>query len=136
MRVPNLWPLQVLWWVGQTCIEHTAQDASRVLELFDQVIVSGSLPTMFQTWRQPNGPTLTIGIGRPRTVMCFEASLDPPYFVSKGDPTCAGIMEFMYGGELTEYGEENAVSFDSARPALIEFLESGERPACVDWESA
>ncbi len=83
-----------------------------------------------------NGDSLSAGLGLPASVMnCVGASGNPPYYVSEGDGTAwdAEVIEFDYGGEMTEYPGEAAVPTDVAVDGLLSFFESGERPGSIRW---
>ncbi len=75
-----------------------------------------------------------IGAGRPRTVLTFMASLDPPYFVSLGDPNAGGVETFCYGHQPTEYPAWNLIPKDAGLLALEHFVATRTRPENVRWE--
>ena len=92
---------------------------------------SGSL---LQLWIEGQGAELGVGIGKPRAVFTYQSSLNPPYYVSLGDPDAQGIETFWYGGECTEYLARNLVSTDLIIPTIDAFLRAPSRPNTVEWE--
>lgn len=68
----------------------------------------------------PNVPTSQPAVaGQPQSV----GSLEPD------DP-----IDFAYDGQHTEFPGTVRISRDSALRALSEFMETGSRPECIDWE--
>lgn len=82
-----------------------------------------------------SGDDLAMGIGQPLSVLNFiNASKDPPYFTSVGDPFAEGLIVFYYYGDWSEFPMRNAVPVDLARRAMRHFLQYGELLDIVDWE--
>ena len=82
------------------------------------------------------GATLSIVVGGEETVLGFDASLDPPYFVSKGasndeQPVLECYLHFEHH---TEFLRNEVIPFNLGEQAAHEFLETGVRPECVQWE--
>jgi hypothetical protein len=79
--------------------------------------------------------SLSIGLGRPLSVASYiSPGLGPPHFLSRGNGTHDGPIEFVFSGEITEYPPESAVPADTARRALRVFFETGELSPELDWE--
>ena len=92
------------------------------------------LPFMVALARE-DGSTLSIGLGRTESVLSYvSASLDPPYFMSRGDVDQNGPARFVYSGEMTEFPPWSGVPAESAREALRVFFETGELSPEISWE--
>ncbi|MCB9764042.1 MAG: hypothetical protein H6739_30000 [Alphaproteobacteria bacterium] len=76
----------------------------------------------------------TIGLGRTDTVLTYQESVDPPYFISKGVSESDVVM-YCWGNEWTEYLGRNVVPLEVGFAALREFLVGPARPTSVPWES-
>lgn len=95
----------------------------------------GAMPAMVEFGRLDDAsPVLAIGLGRPRSVVTFQASLDPPYFISLASDQRVGTICFVYAQEDTEYSARNSVPIEAALDALLEFLTTAGRPHSIDWE--
>jgi hypothetical protein len=79
-------------------------------------------------------PVLGVGLGSDRSVLTFQESLDPPYYISLDPDPRRGTTIFVYAQEPTEYAAQNSVPIDVALTGLEEFIETGHRPASVPWE--
>jgi hypothetical protein len=77
---------------------------------------------------------LSVGAGRPSSVLAFQASADPPYYRSRGMGAPRGDIWFLYAGENTQFSGESAVPVDAAREALGEYLDMGAIPTSIVWE--
>jgi hypothetical protein len=84
----------------------------------------------------PEHGTLSIGLGRPETVLSYvPASQDPPYYASRGAGGTDGYVEFFFQGSLSEYPRESAVPIDVGREAMRRFFERPHAlPANVEWQ--
>jgi hypothetical protein len=80
-----------------------------------------------------DGPSLGYAVGRNKTVLTFQGSLDPPYYVSLTNSADAD-MWFYYAKEYTEYPGANMISHDDAERALREFFETKRLPSAIRWE--
>jgi len=104
--------------------------------LLDQLTAAAEadLPFMVAVAR-PDGSTLSIGLGRDESVATHvPGSLDPPYLSMRGDPDRTEPIEFVSGGEMTEFAPQSAVPISAARRALVEFFRTGELSPEFDWE--
>ena len=68
------------------------------------------------------------------TVVTFQESLDPPYYISQGGVRDEGVTSFCYGNEETEYLNQNRVPFLSGLDALLFFVLHRSRPPGLEWE--
>jgi immunity protein Imm1 of predicted polymorphic toxin system len=93
-------------------------------------------PAMLLLFDNKLGTELGVGLGRSMTIFTYQDSLDPPYFVSLGDPCAEGTdSDWSYcGGEQTEYLAQNLVSANLIAPTIQAFLRSLSRPETVAWE--
>jgi len=82
-----------------------------------------------------NGNCVSMGLGREESVLSWvQASKDPPYYASKGNPKAEGTIVFFYGGDWSDFPRWSTVSATDALAAMREFFETGERPTTVEWE--
>jgi hypothetical protein len=83
----------------------------------------------------PNtGLSLAVGVAGTESVVTFQQSLDPPYFISLGDPSRTDVVNFVYGNENSEYLGRNAIPMNEAESALIAFVRDRIKPANLAWE--
>lgn len=85
----------------------------------------------------PAGDCLSIGVGRDESVLGWTgASLDPPYFASKGtiESVEPVVMFFAEGDHWTEFPRHEAILWARAVEGVRRFLETGELPDNVDWQ--
>lgn len=85
----------------------------------------------------PAGHILTIGISGERGFLNYsDASLDPPYYSSVGDPSLpveAGMAIFHHG-EPTEIPLRNCIPVDVLLAAVKEYFLTGTLSTSVEWE--
>jgi hypothetical protein len=85
--------------------------------------------------RPSDSPSLSIVLGGDETVVTYEESSDPPYFISIGDSERPGVSPpFFHGGQVIEHLAKNLVPFASALRAVSAFLKEGGKPATLSWE--
>jgi hypothetical protein len=81
------------------------------------------------------GDSLAIGLGREESILSWvQASGDPPYYASKGDPDSEGLVVFFYRGHWSEFPRSFAVTIAAARKGMRLFFETELRPTSVEWE--
>jgi hypothetical protein len=122
-----------LCWAGN---EVTVGSEQELNALLDQLTAAAEadLPFMVAVAR-PDGSTLSIGLGREESVATHvPGSLDPPYLSMRGDPDRTDPIEFVSGGEMTEFAPRSAVPLEAARRALIAFFRTGELSPEFEWE--
>jgi hypothetical protein len=80
--------------------------------------------------------TLSIVVGGEETVLAFAAGLDPPYFVSQGasDEEETYLECYLHFEHYTELSRNHVIPFSVGEQAAYEFLETGVRPQCVQWQ--
>ena len=123
----------ILTWDGN---EVAIGSAAELDALLDRLTAEAESTTPFMvTVARPDGATLSIGLGRADSVASYvSGSLDPPYFTSRGDGERSDPVEFLSGGEMTEFPPASAVPTAAAREALRVFLRTGELWPAVDWD--
>lgn len=84
--------------------------------------------------RNEAGASLSMGLGRPESVVNHRASADPPYYTSVGDPNADGLSVFYYFGQWTELHRKHAIPVEQAREAMRLFVATGLRPDNITWE--
>ena len=123
----------VEWWDYADNHERQEVDgAERAIELFAGVDAAGT-PVLVDFY-VIDGPSLSIGAGRTETVMCFQASVDPPYYTTVGDVSTIDLTDFSSGGQETEFHGRQLVSKQTIEPAIQQFIDTRERPTCVSWD--
>ena len=108
---------------------------SDVLDVLDQIGPQPSPAPILEVFEAETRRAIGVGIGKNRTVITYQDSLDPPYFISQGNPNEDGIETFVYGGESTEYLAVNLVNLARGFGALREFFETNGRPTTCAWET-
>lgn len=82
-----------------------------------------------------DGARLGIGLGAPNSVLAFNPSPDPPYFMSLGAADDPGEDAVFYlQGHWTEFPGTALVPNAAAREAASRFIATGDRPDNVEWE--
>ena len=83
----------------------------------------------------PDGARLGIGLGGTRSVLVFNPSPQPPYFMSRGDTasTDEGPVFYLHG-HWTEFPASALVPRAEAREAARRFVQTGDRPDNVSWQ--
>jgi Immunity protein Imm1 len=127
-------PLAVEWTSGDRAVRAEIKSWPEAEALLDRIGSGVEAPCLVEFYVPDSGQSLGLGIGRKMSVVTYQASLDPPYFISQGDKARAGTEWFCYGNEKTEYLAKNLVPMDQALLALKHFVESGTQPENLDWE--
>jgi hypothetical protein len=112
---------------------HSIEEGVRLVEELETR--SGThAPPMVEFSSTESETSLSIGVGRDGTVVTFNESLDPPYYISLGDLTRTGVKTFCWGKQETEYLARNIVSAPEGKTALAHFLTHLNRPPNLRWE--
>ena len=82
----------------------------------------------------PSGAFFAIGLGGELSCATYQDGLDPPYFQSLGTHGPDDLIDFAYHGQHTEFPGTVRISRESALLALAEFMDTGQRPTCIEWE--
>lgn len=92
-------------------------------------------PVVEVTRLAAGAPSLSIAVGGGETVVTFEQSPDPPYYISSGDSSRDGVsLMFFHGGQGIEHLAKNLIPWELGRRVLMQFLTSEERPDQIEWE--
>ena len=119
-------------WKGRE--EHVANDLDTILDVIGRLRDECDPPAMLLIWEEGTQRELGVGLGRARTVITYQESADPPYFISAGDPNAKGKEWFCCNHEQTEYLAINLVSSDLIVPTVKAFVQAQARPPTVTWE--
>ena len=93
-----------------------------------------SPPAMVLIWEVGSERELGVGLGRERTVLTYQESTDPPYFISQGDSEEKGVEWFCFGTQENEYLASNLVAKSKIVPTLNSFLNGEKRLRGIKWE--
>jgi hypothetical protein len=132
MADPN--PLAVEWTTWDNTGRAEVKSWQEAEALLERIGLQVEPPCLVEFYAPDSGQSLGLGIGRKMTVVTFQATLDPPYFVSLGDKDRSGTEWFCYGNEQTEYLAKNLVPMDQGLAALKHFVESRTQPENLAWE--
>lgn len=127
--------LAYVWWNSNEVVEGSVSNWAEAEQLIAEIGATAKLPTMLDVYDSDTRMALALGIGRAVTVVTFQYSIDPPYFISVGSSKSEEITEFQYGGEPTEYYIRNTVPIEDGLAALKEFIERRDKPANLVWET-
>jgi hypothetical protein len=114
--------------------EREVNSAEDAMLLLQEIQRSLRVPTMVEFAEQGSGRSCAIGLGREFTVITYQHSLDPPYFISRGNNGAIGQVWFCYGQERTEYTSRNVVSLLSGWSIVRSFFDAPGRPDGIEWE--
>lgn len=116
----------------------------RILEIDDQRTLDRALDSIAKEAEKPlivelvgrTGARLGIGLGMPTSVLAFNPSDDPPYYMSRGSRSSPrdDIIVYYFQGHWTEFPVTAVVPIEDAREAARVFFLTDERPSNVDWE--
>jgi hypothetical protein len=110
-------------------------DADSALGLLDELHRQTlDCKPMVLFWRD-DGLEFGIAVACNESVLTFQETVDPPYFISKGNGRHSAGLELCLGETVSEYPPSSTISWDVARRAAVEFFALFQRPTCVDWET-
>jgi hypothetical protein len=79
-------------------------------------------------------PELTVGIGREATVLTYQATEDPPYYVSWSGLDGDDVW-YAFDHERSFHAPFSVVGWDEAMKAVEQFLsEPRTLPSAIEWE--
>jgi hypothetical protein len=83
-----------------------------------------------------SGLELNFAVGGDETVMGFQSSLDPPNYISLGDPNREGLTPYLFcsGMQGVDESMRNLVPWESALMVLDDFLSTQSRSTIIEWE--
>jgi hypothetical protein len=119
-------------WEENEVVVGSMQELDALLDRITGEAEATELPMIAVLGRE-DGSTLSIGLGRPYSVLSFiDASHDPPYFMSRGEERSDPVA-FVFSGEMTEFPPWSAIPTEQAREGIRHFFETGELSPKVDW---
>ena len=118
-------------------------EATSVAEL-DQMIASAAEEA--RRLETPNiifikassGNEISMVVGSPETVLAFTyGHLDPPYYASKGKSReeAPVFTAFVSMNHHTEYPRKWVIPLSDGMRAVREFVNSGDLPTSIEWET-
>jgi hypothetical protein len=113
--------------------EAEATTATEAMDLLRSAQTSSGYAPLVQFSPAPTGPFLAVSASDP-AVVTFDDGLDPPYLVSVGDTSRAGLVTFIYGCQESEMPNRHLVPRAAAEEALREFIATERRPTGLLWE--
>lgn len=93
---------KVQWSDFEFTTEKTVSLSNDAISLVKNISQSDHIPTMVEFFND-FGVSFCIGIGRDKTVLTYQNSNDPPYYISSGNKNAEGTEWFCYGQEESEY---------------------------------
>ncbi|HEV3163475.1 MAG TPA: Imm1 family immunity protein [Isosphaeraceae bacterium] len=125
-------PLRIEWEENGRADVASVEEVDRLL---DDLAEQASERPFIAELISSAGDSLAIGLGREESILSWvQASGDPPYYASKGDPDSQGLVVFFYRGHWSEFPRSFVVAIAAARKAMRLFFETGQRPTNVEWE--
>ena len=122
------------WSDGKKIHEEEISTYDELMDLVDSIGARPETATLLEVYEPKTRRAIGIGIGRDRTVLTYQDSLDPPYYISLGEVPQGNIDTFLYGNEPTEYLSSNLVSLTQGFGVLREFFDTNDRPKTCSWE--
>lgn len=102
--------------------------------LLERIRLHSDPPRIIEFYDAMSGQSFGMGVGRDETVVTYQDSLDPPYFISLGNKDRSDVEWFCYANEETEYFAKNLVPVEQGLAALKEFVDNRTRPMILTWE--
>ena len=131
----NLW--KIVWVDPKKAHEQCVANGDAVIELVTRLHSNEkSVRPVVEIMKLPSeSPSLSIAVGHEETVLTFEESSSPPYYISVGNAARSGTSpRFMHDGQGIDHLARNLVPWSSGLRALLEFLTTAARPGAIDWE--
>jgi hypothetical protein len=125
---------KVAWTDWRHSEERLVADHSSIQEIIDALSLCHDPPALLLIWEEGTTRELGVGLGRAQTVLTYQESADPPYYISLGQPDAEGDEWFCHGHERTEYLARNLVPSEVIGPTVKMFVTEPFRPTTVMWE--
>lgn len=109
-------------------------DARQALELCAEIAATTGSGRVLVGFTAASGQFFAVGLGFEDSCAMYWESADPPYFQSVGALAPEERIDFAYDGQHTELPGTVRISGAMALEALSEFMTTGVRPECIDWE--
>jgi len=108
--------------------------ARQALELCAEITATPGSGRVLVGFTADSGQFFAVGLGSEDSCAMYWESEDPPYFQSVGAVAPDERIDFAYDGQHTELPGTVRISGDMALEALSEFMATGVRPGCIEWE--
>lgn len=83
-----------------------------------------------------SGPWMGFGGGPDQVLVTYSESEARPHYQASpsGDPDTVELVGVRVGGQDVELSPRDLIDIDQAIPAALQFLETGDLPARLEWE--
>lgn len=122
-----------LSWDEQATMVPVTSEAELMQRLDELAAQAGETPPIVELY-QPDGSSLSIGVGRERSVVVHIESVDQPDWISSGDPSRGELPVFYFHGHHSEFPPGSAVPVEDAIEAMRRFYSTGQRPDNIAWQ--
>lgn len=126
--------MKVQWSDWKNSYELELFSADSAVEFLQKLRLELKMPAMVEFFNPASGRSICVGVGRDVSVVTYQDSNDPPYYISAGCEEGDGAVVFCYGNEDTEYLLVNAISFELASLAVADFFRTNRRFEGIEWE--
>jgi Immunity protein Imm1 len=106
--------------------------AAEAISLIEELGSSSLEPSIVEFRDDLVGLAFGYAVGRAKTTLTFQYTLDPPYYASKADRPSEDAW-FWSGQQHTECPGENMISHHDAKQAVQEFFKTKKLPTIIDW---
>lgn len=127
--------MRAQWSDWDQTYENVVASSDEAIRLLNKLSKSLLVPAIVEFWDDSTKRSIGIGVGREKTVLTYQDSLEPPYFISSGVAKSSDTIWFCYGQEESEYMESNEVPLTDGWNAVKSFFEKSGRPANLSWEA-
>jgi hypothetical protein len=114
--------------------ERVVTDPQEALDLCAEIEANENSGRVLVGFTSAVGHFFAVGLGFEESCAMYREFVDPPYFQSVGPLAPDDRIDFAYDGQHTEFPGTVRIRKDSALQALSEFIETGLRPDCIEWE--
>lgn len=118
-----------------SCSYERVLPGNKIPDLVTSLDATIPQPAMILIWRVGSEREIGIGLGREQTVITYQRSSEPPYFISQGEESDDEVEWFYFGDEQNEYLTSNLVPKSKMLPVLGSFLRTEDDPDEIDWET-
>jgi hypothetical protein len=125
--------MQAHWSDLESSFSREIHTAAEALSLISELRCSVTQPAMVEFVIGADGLAFGYAVGRERTVLAFQYSNEPPYYLSQGD-SFGDSAWFCYAEQYSEYPGRNMISHAAGKEALKEFFATQELPTVIKWE--
>lgn len=128
--------MKATWSEGERVREADVCDLSAALGLVRAAEENACEPTVIEFWDEKTGAAISVLVAFPgATVITFQDTLDPPYFISSGTALPgSGVVAVRHNGEIIEYLRKNFVPPGVITSTLRGFWTNRNKPHGIEWE--